>query len=59
MDCDGCFHFVGQKTLIIVLAVLGSVLVIAVVGGVVACCVYKKRKCKKKDTKGECFYSTL
>lgn len=39
-------------TWIIVGVVLGVVFLL-VVAGVVAWCVYKKRKCKKRDSKGE------
>ena len=46
-------HFVGT-TWIIVGVVVGLVVVLAVVGAV-AWYVYKKRKCKKRDSKGECF----
>ena len=46
-------HFVGT-TWIIVGVVLGVVFLL-VVAGLVAWYVYKKRKCKKRDSKGECF----
>ena len=46
-------HFVGT-TWIVVGVVVGVVVVLAVAGGV-AWYVYKKRKCKKRDSKGECF----
>lgn len=46
-------HFVGT-TWIIVGVVVGVVAVLAVAGGI-AWYVYKKRKCKKRDSKGECF----
>lgn len=45
-------HFV-DTTWIIVGVVVGVVVVLAVAGGV-AWYVYKKRKCKKRDSKGEC-----
>ena len=46
-------HFVGT-TWIIVGVVVGGVVVLAVVAGV-AWYVYRKRKCKKRVSKGECF----
>ena len=46
-------HFVGT-TWIIVGVVLG-VAFLLVVAAVVAWYVYRKRKCKKRDSKGECF----
>ena len=46
-------HFV-DTTWIIVGVVVGVVVVLVIVG-VVAWYVYNKRKCKKRDSKGECF----
>jgi len=46
-------HFVDPMV-IIVGVVLGVVAALAVAGGVVWY-VHKKRKCKKRDPKGECF----
>ena len=45
-------HSIGT-TWIIVGVVVGVVVVLAVVGGI-ALYLYKQRKCKKMDSKGEC-----
>ena len=49
------FYFVD--TMWIIVGVVLGVACLLVVVGVVAWCVYKKRKCKKRDSKGECPYS--
>ena len=40
---------------IVVIAVLVPLVSLLVTVGVVAWCMYRKRKCKRRETKGECF----
>ena len=54
MIADRCLRFVGEMTWIIVGVVLG-IIALGVAVAVIAWCMYKKRKCNRKDTKGECF----
>ena len=54
VNANGCLRSVDEMTWIIVGAVLGAV-VLAIAVAVIVWCVYKKRQCNRKDTKGECF----